>query len=198
MRSAVFFDRDGIINELIYEPEQGVIDSPLTTLQIRLLYGIAELIKAVKELGFMTIICSNQPVVALGKTTLKNFQAIREEIESQLKRRGVILEDQYYCMHHPFAKIEKYRVECDCRKPKPGLLLKAAKEHNIDISKSWMIGDGVDDVLAGKKAGCKSILLANIRSSENLRIIEEQLGEIKPDFIIKKLSDAIKIIKENT
>lgn len=196
MKPAIFFDRDGVINELVYEPKSGVIDSPLKASQINLVYGIVELIKAVKDLGFMTIVCSNQPAVGLGKTTLENFKEVNRKVCSLLRTQGAILDYEYFCMHHPFAKIKKYKLNCECKKPNTGLLLKSAKEHNIDLSKSWMIGDGVDDVIAGKNAGCKTILLANINSLENLRIIEKQLGKIKPDFIIKRLPDAIKIIKE--
>lgn len=197
MNRAVFFDRDGVINELVYEPESGIVDSPLKASQVSLVYGIVKLIKAVKDLGFITVVCSNQPSVGLGKTTLKNFNAIRSKIKFLLKTQGAQLDLKYYCMHHPFAKIKKYKVSCNCRKPKIGLLKKAVKEHNIDLSKSWMIGDGVEDVIAGKNAGCKTILLANINSTENLRIIERQLGKIKPDFIIKKIPDSIEIIKKN-
>lgn len=197
MKSAIFFDRDGVINEHVYDKEHGTVDSPLNPSQVRLVYGAHQLIKGVRGMGFVTIICSNQPAVGLGKITLKNFQAVTDKIQSLLKNKGATLDYQYYCMHHPFAKLKKYRVECECRKPKPGLLLKAAKEHNIDPSRSWMIGDGVNDVIAGKVAGCKTILLANIESLENLRIIEQQLGKIKPDFIIKKLPEALEIIRNN-
>ena len=198
MKNAVFLDRDGIINELVYEPNSGTIDSPLTNKQVTLMHGISELIKTIKEMGFIIIICSNQPAVGLGKTSLKNFQAVTGKILNLLKKEGATLDYQYYCMHHPFAKIAKYRIKCNCRKPKAGLFLKASFQHNINLKNSWIIGDGVDDILAGQKAGCKTLLLANIKSSENLRIIERQLGHIRPDFIIKKLSEALEIIKKNS
>lgn len=198
MKQAVFFDRDGIINELVYEPQTGTIDSPLTNKQVTLIHGISELIKKIRKLRFTIIVCSNQPSVGLGKTSLKNFQAVTGKILSLLKKGGATLDYQYYCMHHPFAKIAKYRIKCNCRKPNAGLLLEAASEHNINLKNSWIIGDGVDDVIAGQKAGCKTILLANITSSENLRIVERQLGDILPDFIIKKLPDALEIIKKNS
>lgn len=195
MKRAVFFDRDGTINELVYDKNNGNIDIPILSSQVSLVYGIAELIKAARKMGFKTIICSNQPSVGLGKTSLKNFQVVTDKIHSLLKSEGVILDDQYYCMHHPYAKIIKYKLKCDCRKPKIGLFLKAAEEHNIDLSNSWMVGDGVDDVIAGFKAGCKTILLANLKSSENLRILERELNGIQPNFIVKKLTDATNILK---
>lgn len=197
MKKAVFFDRDGIINELVYDRKHGIIDSPMIPSQVNLVYGIAELVEAVKKTDFKTVICSNQPSVGLGKMNLKNFRAITDKIHSLLKNEGVTFDHQYYCMHHPFAKIRKYKLVCNCRKPKIGLFSKAAAEHNLDLSKSWMIGDGVDDIKAGKNAGCKTILLANINSAENLRILEKQLGETEPDFIVKNLIDASDIIKKS-
>lgn len=195
MNRAIFFDRDGVINELVFEKVHGTVDSPLVSSQVNLVYGIAELIKGAKDLGFIIVICSNQPSIGLGKTTLKNFNAINSRIRFLLKKGGAKIDCEYYCMHHPFAKIKKYKLDCKCRKPKIGLLLEAAKDYEIDLNSSWMVGDGVDDIKSGKNAGCKTILLANINSAENLRIIEKQLGSIEPDFIIKKLPDAINIIK---
>lgn len=194
---AIFFDRDGVINELVYEKEHGTIDSPMVPSQVSLVYGVAALIREVKNLGFITIVYSNQPSVGLRKTTLKNFKAINKKIKLLLKKEGAAIDYEYYCLHHPFAKIKKYRLDCECRKPKLGFLLKAAGKFDIDLSKSWIVGDGVDDVIAGKKAGCKAILLANINAAENLRIIEKQLGNIKPDYIIKKLPDAAEIIRKH-
>lgn len=198
MKKAVFLDRDGIINELVFYPEQGVIDSPMTSSQVNLVHGIEQLIAEVKEMGFITIVCSNQPGVALGKIALSNLKDITNQIETKLKSAGVTIDKFYYCMHHPHAKSEEYKIQCDCRKPQTGLFLQAAKEFDIDFSSSWMIGDGVDDIKAGYRAGCKTILLVNLNSAENLRIIEEQLGEIKPDFIVKKLTEVPEIIRKHS
>lgn len=195
MSRAVLFDRDGVVNEQIFDQENGTVDSPMVPSQVRLVYGISELIKGVKEMGFITIICSNQPSVGLGKISPENFKKVNKQISTLLKKKGAKLDYWYFCMHHPFAKLKEYKLECVCRKPKPGMLLKAARKHNIDLSSSWMVGDGVNDVLAGKAAGCKVILLANIESVANLKILEDQLNGIKPDFVIKKLPDAIKVIR---
>lgn len=194
MKKAIFLDRDGVINELVYNKEQGIVECPLNKNQISLVFGIIELLKVIRNLGFLIVVISNQPIVALNKTTLKNLQGIKKEVENQLEKEGVRLDKQYYCLHHPFAKKRKYKLICNCRKPGIGLIKLAAKELDIDLNQSWMIGDGVDDIKAGKNAGCKTILLANLTSTENLRIIENQLGKRKPDFMIKKLPDAIDII----
>ncbi len=192
---ALFIDRDGVINELYYEPDYGIIESPLIPEQIRLVFGIVPLLKTAKKLGYKIIIISNQPNVALGKTTESNFKRISKKITELLKKEGVTIDGEYYCFHHPFAKVKKLRKKCHCRKPGTALFLEASKEYNIDLNASWMIGDGVADVLAGKSAGCKTILLANIEATENLRIIEQQLKDSKPDYIIKRLTDAVSIIK---
>ena len=194
MKKALFMDRDGVINELVYNSEFGTVDSPLNPIQVTIIFGITELLKSAQARGFICVIVSNQPAIGLGKTTLVNHQKIVNKIKREFKKRGIKIEGQFYCFHHPFAKLTKYKKVCDCRKPAIGLFEMAVKELNIDLSKSWIIGDGVDDIIAGKKAGCKTILLANINSSENFRIIERQLGKIKPDFIVKKLTDGIAII----
>lgn len=192
----MFLDRDGIINELYYDPEYGVIESPLNTAQIRLVFGIVPLLKRVEQLGYLLVIISNQPNLALGKTSEANFKRISRKIIGLLKKEGISIDGAYYCFHHPFAKVKKFRKKCDCRKPDTALFLEAAREHDIDLNASWMIGDGVSDVISGKKAGCKTILLANIDATENLRIIEKQLKNTMPDHIIKKLTDAIAIIEK--
>lgn len=192
---ALFLDRDGTINELNYDPEYGIIESPLNPEQVRLLFGIVPLLKAAKNMGYLLVIISNQPNLALRKTSEKNFDQISEKITELLKKEGVTIDAEYYCFHHPFAKVVKFKQKCDCRKPGTALFLKAAKEHNVNLNASWVVGDGVTDVLAGKAAGCKTILLANIDATENLRIIEQQLKDCKPDYIIKRLTDAVEIIK---
>ncbi len=195
-KRAVFLDRDGVINELHYEPEYGVIESPLNPGQVNLMFGIIPLLQKLKKLGYVLIIISNQPNLGLGKTSKSNFTAISKKITQLLEREGVVIDAEYYCFHHPFAKIAKFRKKCDCRKPNTSLFQKAVKEHDIDLNTSWMIGDGISDVKAGKAIGCKTILLANIDATDNLRIIEQQLKNNTPDYIIKKLVDILSIIKK--
>lgn len=197
MNKAVFLDRDGIINELVYFPEAGIVDTPINPRQVKLIFGIEKLIEEVQRSGYLVIVISNQPAIGLKKITQKNFTLIDKKIRKMLLKKGVVLINYFYCFHHPFAKILKYKRVCSCRKPKIGLLKKAARKFNIDLSNSWMIGDGVDDIKAGEKAGCRTILLANIKASENLRIIEKQLGVIKPDFLVKNLIEAAKVIRSN-
>lgn len=194
MVKAAFYDRDGIIMKMVYDLEQGLIETAKKPSQIAFVPGIAELLKHTTSLGYKNIIISNQAGLGIKKISPKNFNAVREEMAGRLNKQGAVIDAQYYCFHHPFASIAKYKKRCDCRKPEPGLLLQAAKEHDIDLGKSWMIGDSVYDVLAGNAAGCRTILLAFLYESEYLRILEEKLNGTKPDYLIRELKEAIGII----
>jgi len=160
---AVFIDRDGVVNELIYYEEHGIIDSPFVPDQFRLLPGAADAIRQLREAGYSVIMVSNQPGIANNHMSAESFDEIRKKMRSHLAAEGAFLDGEYYCLHHPEAKVEELRVNCECRKPKPGLLLQAADELNIDMVRSWIIGDGLTDIIAGKAAGCKSVLLANMK-----------------------------------
>ena len=191
MSRAVFLDRDGVINELIYYPEHGIIDSPFNVEQFKLIPGVCEAINKFHELGLEVIIVSNQPGIAKGYFSEENFNEIGGKMKEELAKEGAVLDGEYYCFHHPEAKVEKLNVNCECRKPKPGLLLKAAKDKNIDLSQSWMVGDGLTDVKAGENAGCKTILLGKMKC-ELCHLMDEQ--DTHPDFIAPNLFDASQII----
>ncbi|MFC1928304.1 D-glycero-alpha-D-manno-heptose-1,7-bisphosphate 7-phosphatase [Chloroflexota bacterium] len=163
MTKAVFLDRDGVVNELIYYPEHGIIDSPFTVEQFKLFLGIGKAINKFHELGYKVVLVSNQPGIAKGHMSRKTFDKIREKMKEELAKEGAFLDGEYYCFHHLEAKIDELKVDCACRKPKPGLLLQAAKEMNIDLAYSWMIGDGLTDVRAGKEAGCRTILIGRVK-----------------------------------
>jgi D-glycero-D-manno-heptose 1,7-bisphosphate phosphatase len=190
---AVFLDRDGVINEIVYFKELGLLDSPLNPRQFKLLPKVAKAIKIINDLGLKAIIVSNQPSIAKGKTTKELFEKIRQKMARDLKKGGAHIDAEYYCFHHPDAKIAKYRVRCKCRKPKPGLLLKASKELGIDISKSFLIGDSVTDIAAGKSAGCKTFLIGYLKN--DLSKLIEDTGA-KPDRIVPSLLEAVKMIKK--
>ena len=188
---AVFLDRDGVINEIIYHKEMGIIDSPFTVKQFKLLPNVADAIKRFHSLGYKVIVVSNQPGLAKDHFSMEVFEKIREKMILGLEKDGAIIDADYYCLHHPYGKIEKYTKICDCRKPKPGMLKKAAKEHNIDLSKSWMIGDGINDIAAGQAAGCKTILIGRIKC-DLCKLLDDE--KVKPDFIKPNLYKASMII----
>ena len=187
MTKAVFLDRDGTINEIIYYPDQGIVDSPFTAEQFKLLPGVGEAIKILNQNGFKVIIASNQPGIAKGHFSIDTFEKIREKMRTKLAEHGARLDAEYYCLHHPEAKIEEYRVNCECRKPKPGLLLKAAAEFDIDLGESWMVGDGLTDIEAGKSVGCKTILIGRMKC-ELCRLMDEKNT---PGYIVKSLYNAV-------
>jgi D-glycero-D-manno-heptose 1,7-bisphosphate phosphatase len=189
---AIFLDRDGVINELVYFPEQGVIDTPFTPAQFRLCPGVAPAVKRFQKAGYKVIVISNQPGIAKKHMTLTNFNKICGTMKAQLAADGAELDGEYYCLHHPEAVVEKYKKVCDCRKPKPGLLLQAAADMAIDLSQSWFIGDNLSDVKAGQKAGCHTMLigtmkcdLCNLMDQENTRPETVKSNLMKAaDFII--------------
>jgi histidinol-phosphate phosphatase family protein len=190
---AVFLDRDGVINEIVHFPELGVLDSPLNPRQFKLLPNVGKAIKIFNDLGLKVVVVSNQPVIAKGKTTMELFEKIGKKMKRELKKSGAHIDAEYYCFHHPEAKLANYRVTCDCRKPKPGLILRASRDLNVDPTKSFMVGDGLTDVQAGKAAGCKTFLIGYLKG-DLIRFIEE--SGVRPDYVVPSLLDAAKIIKK--
>jgi D,D-heptose 1,7-bisphosphate phosphatase len=191
--SAVFLDRDGVINEIAYFPELGILDSPLNPKQFKLLPGVTEAIKIFNRLGLKVIIISNQPCIAKGKTTETIFEKIRLKMKKELRKKGAVIDGEYYCFHHPEAKDERYRANCDCRKPKPGLLLKAAKDFELDLSKCFIVGDSLADIKAGRSVGCKALLIGHLKC-DLCKLMED--AEVKPDDIAPSLLHASEIIEK--
>lgn len=195
MKRAVFLDRDGVINELVYYEEQGIIDSPFTVEQLKLFSWAGEAIKKLTEAGYKVVIVSNQPGIAKGRLSRETFEKIREKMKKELAKQGAFVDGEYYCFHHPDARVESLRANCECRKPRPGLLFQAARELDIDLSQSWMIGDGLTDVKAGKAAGCKTILLGKMKC-ELCRLMDEE--DAHPDAIAANLLEVVAKIEGKT
>lgn len=156
-QKAIFMDRDGTINRYV-----GFLRN---INEFELLPGVADAIKRINESGYLAIVVTNQPVIARGEVTIPELTEIHNKMETQLGAEGAYLDAIYYCPHHPHkgyeGEVPELKKDCDCRKPKPGMLLKAAEDFNIDLSQSWMIGDGESDIKAGKAAGCKTALIGN-------------------------------------
>lgn len=191
---AVFLDRDGVINPLVYHREHGIIDSPFTVEQYRLLPRVCQAVKKLREMGYRLVLVSNQPGIAKGHLTREAFEKIRDKMESELARGGAYLDAQYYCFHHPEAVVEEMRADCACRKPGPGMLLKAAGEMRLDLAHSWMIGDGVTDIQAGKSAGTHTILIGKMKC-ELCHYLDEENS--RPEAVCADLLEAVNIIKSN-
>lgn len=193
---AIFLDRDGIIIKMHYDRKFGTIDVPLSVKQIEFAPGIFDFLHFAQKLGYLLILISNQPAIGIKKISPQTHKKMNAYITKTLQNHGIAFDEEYYCLHHPYASIVKYRKECSCRKPKTGLLMQAAKDLNIDIKESWMIGDGVYDIIAGHNAGCKTILVGNIIEAEYLSILEKKLEDIKPDYLVKYISEARNLIEK--
>jgi D-glycero-D-manno-heptose 1,7-bisphosphate phosphatase len=192
-KMAIFLDRDGVINEIVYHKEMGIVDSPFVVEQFKLLPEVGNAINRFHDQGFKVILISNQPGLAKNHYNIDVFKKIKEKMKNELIKSNAEIDAEYYCLHHPESKIEKYKKICDCRKPKPGMILQAVKDHKIDISKSWMIGDGINDIQAGKQAGCKTILIGRMKC-DLCKILEEE--GVKPDYIAENLYKASLIIEK--
>jgi D-glycero-D-manno-heptose 1,7-bisphosphate phosphatase len=188
---AVFLDRDGVINELVYHQEQEVIDSPFTVNQFKLLPGVPEAIKLIHQAGYLAVLVSNQPGIAKEHMTQETFSKIKHQMKTELSTFGAGLDAEYYCLHHPDAVVKQYKVKCDCRKPQSGLILKAAQEMDIDLQQSWLIGDNLSDIQAGKSGGCKTILLGKMKC-EICHLMDEK--NARPDKICDNLLEAIRVV----
>ena len=191
MHRAVFLDRDGVINELVYYEEQGLVDSPFTVEQLKLFPWAGEAIKKLTEGGYKVVIASNQPAIAKGQLSWETFEKISDKMRKELAKQAAFVDGEYYCFHHPEAVIADLKVNCECRKPKSGLLLQAAREHDIDLLESWMIGDNLTDIKAGKSAGCKTVLVGKMKC-QLCRLMDEE--DARPDSIASSLSEAVSVI----
>lgn len=154
---AIFLDRDGTINKHI-----GFLR---TANELELLPGVQEAIKKINSSGYLAIVITNQPVIARGEVTIDELREIHNKMETELGIYGAYVDAIYYCPHHPHkgydGEVAELKMPCECRKPRPGLILQATKEFNIDLAASWMIGDSANDIEAGKNAGCKTALIGH-------------------------------------
>lgn len=164
-RRALFLDRDG---SLIVE--KAYLDDPA---HVELLPGAAEAIARLNRAGWLVIVVTNQSGVARGLFDFDRVQEIHAEIDRQLARAGAHIDAWLVCPHHPDGVVSGYAIRCDCRKPEPGLLLKAAKRYGIDLSHCVMAGDKATDVQAGEAAGCRSWLLLTGYGRESLNVHPE-------------------------
>lgn len=157
MRKAVFLDRDGTIIEDVCHLHR--IED------IRILPGVPEAIRRLNEVGWLVIVVTNQSVVARGLLSEDQLKVIHKVIDKRLANRGARIDAWYYCPHHPGGIVREYSIECECRKPKPGMLLRAAREYDITLECSWMVGDKQSDVECGSRLGLRSIQLGRDVSS---------------------------------
>lgn len=183
-QKCIFLDRDGTIN--VYKGFLSNVND------FELVNGVSSAIKSINSSQFLSICVTNQPVVARGDCSLEELNDIQKKMETLLGIDGAYLNATFVCVHHPDkgfeGEIKELKIECDCRKPKIGLLKQAQEQFNIDLSSSWMIGDTSVDVQTGQNAGCKTILLVN-----GMNEIHKKYDAI-PDFVCNNISEAIDII----
>jgi D-glycero-D-manno-heptose 1,7-bisphosphate phosphatase len=166
---AVFLDRDGTINEAVPDADSGMPESPLRVEDVRLLPGAAAAAKVLSQAGYALVCASNQPAAAKGKATVEQLLAVHDRVVEDLAREGLQLDASYLCLHHPEGVVADLAGECNCRKPRPGMLLQAAVTLDLDLGSSWMLGDTDTDVEAGRAAGCRTALIEYPQSAHKRR-----------------------------
>ncbi len=180
-RKAIFIDKDGT---LIYNVPYNIDPK-----KIRLYDGAGKSLRQLKEHGFLLIVVSNQSGVAMGYFDERELSIVEKKIQHDLLPDRVALDAIFYCPHHPNGKIPGYAQDCRCRKPMPGLLFSASAKFDIDLSQSWMIGDILNDVEAGNRAGCQTVLINNGNETE-WRVNIDRL----PSKIVSNINDAANLI----
>jgi histidinol-phosphate phosphatase family protein len=185
MTPAAFFDRDGVVNELVPDTTTGVPESPLTPDDVALMTGVVVALGRLRNVGYLLIGISNQPAAAKGIVTLDQLRSVQTRVEELLRAAQVEPDGFRLCFHHPDGVVTELAQTCDCRKPAPGMLLDAAFELDIDLPNSWMIGDTDVDVAAGAAAGCRTVLVENPASRH------KRAGGSTPDVRVPDLAAAV-------
>ena len=164
---AIFLDRDGTIN--IYKGFLRNIND------FELIQGIGDAIQRINEQGYLAIVVTNQPVIARGELSKEELEEIHNRMETELGKEGAYLDGIYVCPHHPDkgyeGEVAELKFDCACRKPKPGMLLRAAKDFNINLEESWMVGDSESDIKAGRAAGCRTALVGGEDYGQDVTVV---------------------------
>lgn len=179
-KKAVFLDRDGVINE-----DTGFVHDKD---KLEFIEGSLDALRKLSNSDYVLVIITNQAGIAKGKFSLDDYKALREHMHRIFRKEGIHILDEFYCPHHPKGSGE-FGVGCECRKPSPKMILDAAKKHNIDVSKSFMIGDMRSDILCGQTAGAKAILVKTGFGGEG-----GDGCEVSPEYVAKNLKEAAEII----
>jgi D-glycero-D-manno-heptose 1,7-bisphosphate phosphatase len=188
---AVFFDRDGVIVELVWDEVDGAFESPNVKDDVQLVPAAPDAIRRIRSLDYRTVVVSNQPGVAKGKVSREDLLGAHEHVVRLLAERQALMDDYRYCLHHPRGTDAILARACECRKPKPGMLLQAADDLGIDLTRSWMIGDSDADAEAGRLAGCRTILVENPQSAHRRQ------GDSHVDYRVRDVAQAAAILERN-
>lgn len=179
-QKAVFLDRDGTVNKYVgFLRDIG---------EFELEDGVAEAVRKINASGYLAIVVTNQPVIARGEVSFEELQEIHNKMETLLGEQGAYLDAIYFCPHHPHKGYEgerpELKIDCECRKPKPGMLLQAARDFNIDLENSWMVGDGENDIAAGNRAGCRTALVGNAGGEYGQAVTALSLDDFVQRYLI--------------
>ncbi len=183
-RRAVFLDRDDTVNRDVSYLRSAD--------QLELLPGVIEALQLLGDAGFLRIIVTNQSAVARGIITIEKLGEIHEALVAMIRNGGADIDAIYFCPHFLEGSIDEYTIKCDCRKPMPGMLLRAAEEFNIDLRRSFMVGDRPADIEAGKRAGCSCFFITSGIDTDLAGLPPGQ----QPDFVVDSLLAAAKIITD--
>ena len=189
MKKAVFLDRDGVINQLVFNKKTNEYESPHESKDLALMPNVLESLKKLEDGGYHLFIISNQPSFAKGKTTLEKIKEVHQKLQKQIEDYGIHITEYYYCYHHPDGIVDHYSFACDCRKPKPFFIHKAKDDYGLDLTKSWMVGDQDSDIECGINAGVKTIIISNQHS-------HKKRGRSSPNHSVDNLLESINIILE--
>jgi len=191
---AVFLDRDGVINRLIYHRDAGIVDSPFTAAQFQIFPCVPKAIRLFNRLGLPVVIVSNQPGIAKQHFNAEMLDEFEKRLEAVLAPSGAHVDATYYCLHHPDARLKALRTRCSCRKPGIGLLTQAARDLDLSLEHSYMVGDGLTDIEAGKRADCKTIFVGRWKC-EHCQFIRPR--GLRPSFVAKNLLEAAQLIQQD-
>lgn len=183
MDKMIILDRDGVLNKMVIDAEHGTIDSPMNPTQVDVPAFVPKALKSLIEMGFKLAIATNQPSAAKGKTTKENLQAVHDKV---LRLIDAPILSSHICWH-------KKEDGCTCRKPKPGLLQDALTKNNIqDVKSSWMVGDGITDLQAGRAARVRVAFIAPQKADHRTALLEH---EITPDIWAENLADFVEKLR---
>ncbi|MDP2342927.1 MAG: HAD family hydrolase [Deltaproteobacteria bacterium] len=182
MRRAVFLDRDGVL----VRDDDARVPGPLSILP-----NVPAALRALHDAGFLLVVCTNQPIVARGTATEADIAALHVQIEAALRDQGApSMTSWRVCPHHPNATLTAYRQDCRCRKPRPGLIEDAARDFDVDVGLSFMVGDRISDIEAGARAGCKTVqVLSGAHAAPRIES-PDAVVDVVPDFVALDLAQA--------
>lgn len=187
MKRALFIDRDGILDELVFYPSSGEWESPRRLDDLQMIPAVYDPLSRLSAAGWLLFVVTNQPSYAKGKVSREELEQVQESVLASLREKGVDIARGYVCFHHPEGVIEEVSVVCECRKPGTLFLREAAREFGVDLRSSWMVGDQDSDLLCGRAAGCRVALIEHHGSAH-------KRGSVEPDLHCRDLVELASVL----